>query len=362
MESKKLNVAIVTDYLAPYQGNFFYSILELHNTLVKCGGKVIYLFSSSAKNIEWIKLLKDNGYIVDFLPDQSINKAISIMNLLKKYNLNIIHSHFCLPKTQVIVKMICSIKQVYLIQHYHNHYALNGNILKKHLLKWSLNGNFNIGCSESVFRSIPFKKKIAVTNSIVFKRLDQFDQEFIYKKNSEETKVIIMLGFDYYRKGVDLAIRAMQTLVRRYKVCLKIVVSVNQDRIKEYIIRDFGAVPDWVEILPPREDIATYYKAADIFLQTAREEGFCYALVEAVYCNLYCISSKIDGVPNQIPNLIEYESEDITGLINACETVLTMTNSNEDKRESYQYVINKFGIEYWIDQIINCYNLVIGRS
>jgi hypothetical protein len=39
-----------------------------------------------------------------------------------------------------------------------------------------------------------------------------------------------------------------------------------------------------------------------------------------------------------------------------------MVNNNEVISESYQYVINNFGIEKWVDQIIDCYKLILHKS
>jgi hypothetical protein len=64
MRINKLNIAIVTEYAAPYQGNFFQSIIELNKRIVEISGKLILVFSKAAKNIDWVNGLVNDGLLI----------------------------------------------------------------------------------------------------------------------------------------------------------------------------------------------------------------------------------------------------------------------------------------------------------
>ena len=355
MQDIKNSVAIVTDYAAPYRGNFFQSILALEKIINK-NGKMIFIFPKKAKELKWVIELQSEEREVYFLDEAIQKKNRELNKILKKEDVDIVHSHFCLPKTQLIVKKCCVMHNLKLIQHYHNHYDLLGKDPKTKLLRWANKGNLNIACSQSVNESIPYKNKVCVTNAIKFSRLDQYDDKFQFFREDANSKVFLMLGFDYKRKGVDLAIRALQPLASKYSFTLKVVVSVKQKNVEELIQKDFGTIPDWVEVIPPREDIATYYNAADVFLQTAREEGFCYALVEAAYCGLSCISSNIDGVPKDIPSVESFEINDISSLTRKCENVIKNPKSSEEREYMRTYTMETYAMDNWVDGIMECYS------
>lgn len=78
---------------------------------------------------------------------------------------------------------------------------------------------------------------------------------------------------------------------------LAIVLSSRMEEARAKICAQLGtsAVPDWILLLPPREDVASYYHMADVFLSPSRQEGFCYALVEAAYCQTPVLASAIDA-------------------------------------------------------------------
>jgi len=223
-----------------------------------------------------------------------------------------------------------------------------------------------IGCSESV--AVEYKKnfnikdgKIThVTNAINFNRLDNFDNlqrtDFLI---GNETKVFLLFGFDYYRKGVDVILEAMDRLVAEgHDVCLLLSLSTNVELIESRIIDRFTKIPDWLRILSPREDIASYYLLSDYFISASREEGFCNALVEAAYCERPIISSNIPGQGElNIPHTYKFTSENVAELKDAMMALMSLTDAQKSKiaTEQKEYVIKNFDLETWAEQITGVY-------
>lgn len=352
------------DYTAPYEGNFICSIKNLGEHINELNGKLVYLFPKKAHRISWVKELEDN-VAVHYMDRDVMSKIKVLRKIIKNENINIVHAHFCLPKTQLAVKIACCFsRNVYLVQHYHNHYKLPDNFLKKQLFKFMLKGDLNIGCSDSVADSIIYdrNKIVSITNAIDFKRLDEYKK--INRKSiglKEDSKVILMFGFDYYRKGVDIAINGIREIAKGYNIELVIVISVGMDNIKRNIINEFGEIPSFVKLVNARSDIAAYYNLADIFISSAREEGFCYSLVEAMYCNTKCVSSNIEGPPLNIPNLKIFDNEDYKDLSIKIKGILDSDSKTLDEENDVtkKYVTNEYSIDKWSNEVIENYNKLL---
>lgn len=131
---------------------------------------------------------------------------------------------------------------------------------------------------------------------------------------------------------------------------LNIIISVGKVEIEKLIREEFSDVPAWITLLEARNDIATYLNKTHIFLSTSREEGLCYALVEAGYCCCRLISSKIPGAPYYIPNCKVFESENADNLIQVIkETVTILAETQFD--ESKKYIEEYYPIAQWSEKI-----------
>ena len=203
---------------------------------------------------------------------------------------------------------------------------------------------------------MPYKNSTYVDNAIDFERFKIYDEKFEFPQKDKIQ--ITMFGFDYKRKGVDLAIKAMQDISDELNLHLNIVVSVDKESIQRQIIEEFSSIPKWVDILEPRNDIATYLNKTDVFISPSREEGFCYALVEAGYCKCLLISSKIPGVPYHIPNCKVFESEKFEELTTQIKETVKLYRQI-DKNQTKKYIEENYHIDLWSEKIQKKLNEVL---
>lgn len=132
-----MNVLIITDYAAPYEGNFIQSLKNLESTVE---GEMFYLLSEKTKEIEWVKIFEKKHKVYYFSNETKKIEKI-IQEIVQMKSINILYSHFCLLKTQKAVKKNRIFnKKIKLVQHFHNHYF---NV-KNPLYKWSFNGDLII--------------------------------------------------------------------------------------------------------------------------------------------------------------------------------------------------------------------------
>ncbi len=347
-----MNILLVADYAAPYEGNFINSIKQLEEKVNKNGGSVIYFFPEKAQNIDWMIQFKKTRKVY-FHSRNVVRNLQYFKKVLKENCIDILYSHFCIPRTQLALKIISKLEKITLVQHYHNHYKMPDNFAKKALLKYIFNGDLNIGCSESVAKSIPYKKVVAIPNAINFNRLENYEN---IKLGDDNQYIVLMFGFDYKRKGVDIAIKALGDIAQKYHIVLAICVSVKLAQLQQKIVDEFGEIPEFVKFLEPRDDIATYYCASDIFLSAAREEGLCYSNIEAAYSGVKCIFSNLEEQPLDIPNVVSFQSENFNELREKIVEIIKNSNFNDvdEKGKIQKFVKEKYDISVWTDKVYEC--------
>ncbi|MBV8389719.1 MAG: glycosyltransferase family 4 protein [Mucilaginibacter sp.] len=328
---------------------------------------MVYLFHVDTSHYEWVQGLINQGKKIYFLSGSFSRDVFFIKELLATHRIKYIHAHFAGFKYLFLLNFASKLynKRVFLVRHLRNHDKPRG-ILSESMRKTLNHVDLYIGCSESVsveyqknFR-INTKKITHVTNAINFDRLNKFeDIKRSDYKIGETTKMFLLFGFDYYRKGVDLVLEAMDLLVTEgYDVCLLLSLSTNRELIESRIADRFTKIPDWLRILSPRDDVASYYRLSNYFISASREEGFCNALVESAYCERPIISSNIPGQSSlNIPHTYTFPSENIAGLKDAMISLISLTDvqTNQIVAEQKEYVIKNFDLETWADQITAAY-------
>lgn len=361
------NVLQFLCFRSPYGGSFFKSLLRLEQTLKNDDTDMVYLFHVDTSDIDWVKDLIKEGRNIYFLSGSFSKDIFVVKNILVKHNIKYIHAHFAGAKYFLLFNIVKYLygNKLLIIRHLRNHDQPRGTITET-LRKILNHVDLYIGCSESV--AIEYQKNFKLngknvtfaTNAIDFKRLDQFEQlerrEFNIKPSTE---VFLMFGFDYLRKGVDVVLEAMNKLVEQgFDVCLLLSLSVNRESIETKIKERFQGIPDWLRIMKPRDDIASYYQLSNYFISASREEGFCNALVESAYCERPIITSDIPGPQSLcIPHTYKFQSENVAELQEAMTSLIALTEAQKEKIVSDQkdYVVENFDLDQWARKISGIY-------
>ncbi len=103
---------------------------------------------------------------------------------------------------------------------------------------------------------------------------------------SDDAIVLLMIGSDFRRKGVDRAVRATAALpeqVRRNTHLL--VIGRGKAWRYERLARRLG-IAGHVHLLQGRDDVGSYLAGSDLLLHVAREENTGTAIVEAIASGL----------------------------------------------------------------------------
>lgn len=356
------NVLFAMDYASPYMGNFMNSIEALSAQITENGGVCVYLFPKRGISVSWINDLRNNGKLVQFLTGNIFKDARIIKLLIKKYNIDIIHSHFASYRMHLPIRLArIGHKNVKYLVHVHSQPKSRNPFLDK-LVQSAIKPTAYIAVSEPIGDKLSIKgyNVYTVLNSIDFRRLDLYGDinKDDYLSDGCEKSVLIF-GYNVKIKGVDLALKALNDYDTEHKIQLLICAANNVDKLIDSIKEICTTIPPWVKILTPRNDIATYYKNCDVYLSASRTEGFGYALVESAYTMTPCVFTAIPAcLKLNIPNFIAVEAENskaiYDGIIKACydETYTSASNLQESKN----YVVENFSLGRWVYDITQIYD------
>ncbi|MCE5188435.1 MAG: glycosyltransferase family 4 protein [Eubacteriales bacterium] len=362
----------LTDYGAPYEGNFIASLRALERRLADDGIPMIYVFPKRAGDMPWAQTMrreKQNVFLIE--RNGFFAYARQIRRLLRQYDVSILHAHFIHYKEKLAALFAAKTcgHRVETVLHLHNHLVLPKSRLRSlpQRLYLSFVSRF-VCCSKSVADrlvsdGIPPIRVLVAENAIAFERLSAFEPlDRSSLGISRDEKIALMFGFDFLRKGVDLAVEAVRSLREAGEpVSLAIVLSSRKEEVEAAILHQLGAaeLPGWIRLLPARSDVAAYYHMADVFLSPSREEGFCYALVEAVSCRTPVLASAIDAQRDlALPQDAFVPPQDAAALSNAIPRVLQKADTPEQKsalEQAGRRVVETYALNAWAERVARIY-------
>ena len=362
----------LTDYGAPYAGNFIASLTALESLLDSNEAKTVYVLPSRASDRVWAQEMAQT-HDVRFLKNGGFFSYLrQVRGLLKETNADVLHEHFIHFSEKLaawFASKTCG-HRVETVLHLHNHIELPKSPLLRlpHMLYFRSVSRF-VCCSESVAAHIiadgVTKERVRVAqNAIAFERLDCFDSSVRASLHlPQQAKLALMFGYNYSIKGVDLAVNAVRLLRERegLPVTLAVALSSNLEQVRLRICAELGVsdVPDWILLLPPREDVSSYYRMADVFLSPSRQEGFCYALVEAAYCRTPVLASAIDAQKDlALPKSAFFPPEDVEALASVLLRVLSEEHTASRAQaleQAGERVRQTYALSRWAERVLAAY-------
>ena len=351
------NVLHVCDYAAAYRGNFIDSLESLEKYHPNVNN--FYLFPAQAKQsaaMDWINELNNEKKVAYTQKSNPVSTIFLFLRIIKTHKINRIVRHFSDKKIDIIIKFFFDSKKV--IRLFHCDCVPDNNIIKYKLKQIIWKNNKLVGVSDAIARDVksvfPEFSVYSLVNAINFDRLDHIDE---FRKPDGIS--LLMMGWDYHRKGVDLAIKATHALREKYNLSLQIIAGINEDKIKQLAKDIVGEDVKWSHYLPSTNNLGTYYAANDIFLSPSRQEAFGYANIEATYCKNSIVLSRVDGQGElQIEGAYWIEPDNIDDFTKKLEQAVLELNSIEkiEQRERAKVQVEQmYSLKEWSNKLVDIF-------
>lgn len=359
-----MRILQVCAYAAQYEGNFMKSLYELDSELEKMGHETMYAFPISTKNFEWVNNLQKRRTVF-FLPlrNARINPKtyIQIYSIIKKNNIDLVHSHFELYDLPISSMAPKNVKVFW-----HLHDAIYDNESTKNrflrLIQYNLfNRNSKMVSVAEYYRlkaielGMPKKQTVTLLNCLDLTRLDKLS----YVSDDKKYEFLIF-GWDFHRKGGDLILSACE-LLHKEGYEFKLLFNGNEQTWKALNECLNGEKPEWLILGDPVENINELYCKSKSLISASRKETFSYAVCEAVYCGLPVVSSDIAGLEwaKKIKTVSMFENENIEQLTNLMRKLLTTDFKIEKTlvEESQNTIEKEYSISSWVNKLIKIYEV-----
>jgi len=310
---------------------------EINHSVLTFGGDAIDRFKSAG--IDVVVSAKTNGGL-----QQSLEVLIRIFFLVRKQNIDIIHSHhryfdfiaFFISKL-IRVKTITSVQsKVYgkkIFSYKADCLIACSNYIKEHLINYF---RIDAGRITVIHNFVDPKEAVVTKEKTTLKR----------ELGLEDSIIIIgFIGrFSVREKGVDILLESFKKLSSDDNDSRLIMIGDGED---EDYVKNFITSNDLKTILiTPKENIYDYYNIIDIVVLPSRIEPFGIVVIEGGLMKKSVIASDIDGLKEIIDNgvngsLFPYEN------VKSLTATLKVLIKNSQMRikfgeELYKKVMNNF--------------------
>jgi N-acetyl-alpha-D-glucosaminyl L-malate synthase BshA len=321
---------------------------------------------------EFKALVHFNGLIDNFrLITYIISLFFNLMWIIKKYNVNVVHSHSVIPTgfIGVIVAKIMG-KPVFITAHGMDVNNFEEKTFFKLLIQFSLNNcNKAIAVSKNLaLKMISFgvdEDNILILRNAIdtdrFKPINNQKIRKIYNINNNDI-LILFVGYLDTFKGIFELINAFDKIQQDNKNVKLMIVGTGpkkhelKDKITKMNLKN--SIIFTGKLRP--DEMHDYYQAADIFTLPSYTEGLPLVVLEAMACGLPVVVSNVGGIPEVINEgengfLISPKNEEIL----TKKLIILVKNTqlrNQFAKKSVKIIENEFDINKKINRLINLYN------
>lgn len=355
---KPLNVLELMNFAAPYPGNFFRSLAALEKEISARGGSVVYVIPERAAGLDWVEREIRLGRNICFLPQERLKAAKMLVNVMKSHNVNVVHSHF-IDAGMYVPLRLARLRYRGAAHVFHAHstprFRIGGaaDAVRKYLVGA---GRYLCVSPDVAARYTRGGRRCRVVpNAVDFARLEVKEPAAqAFDGIPAGKKAVLMFGYNFEIKGIDYVLKALEECDAGHEYTLMICAAGHTGKAQEGVVELLGAVPEWVKILPAREDIAAYYAAADLFVSASRTEGMSYAVIEAAYCGLPIVLSDIEANKAVgLPHAEFFKTQDGRSFYGALGRAagLSPEEMGLHAAENKCYCLERFGLDAWANSV-----------
>lgn len=156
---------------------------------------------------------------------------------------------------------------------------------------------------------------------------------------------IVVLSRLVYRKGIDLILEVIPQICARHPEVDWIIGGDGPKRVLLDQMREkYAFLSDRVEMIGavPHESIRSVLTRGHLFLNASLTEAFCIAILEAVSCGLYVVSTRVGGVPEILPGqLMSFAEPHSDDLVRVLSNTIPVVRARMQAEPGYGWRVHK---------------------
>ncbi|MCF7821133.1 MAG: glycosyltransferase family 4 protein [Mariprofundaceae bacterium] len=193
----------------------------------------------------------------------------------------------------------------------------------------------------------------------------------VAKLPDESERLVLFVGRISREKQLEMALEAFARLSGLDSGLHMAIVGAEADGHEAYAddLKRLCSESDWgprVHWVGEQEDVARWYKVADLLILTSKHEGFGRVLVEAMAYAVPVVAFNVGGVPEVVENGVQgllVEAGDVDGLVESCRSILDDPEQHQKMGEAGIIRANEFSVRSHVDQVCELYQrLTSGKA
>ncbi len=376
------SIVHIADYAPTYSGNFIASLKLAAEQCRTRGLRVVWVFPDDVRDYSWFKELAQDSDATAYTLSRKnglFENAKRIARIALDENAAIVHTHFSrFDVAAWLAKLMCMLRfrNFQLVWHVHSAFTGHSGIKRWTLdfVKLGLMGRLCYAIPVSYFledtilqRGFPRKRIRVIQNGIDVSHATarMSAREDIRRELNVPQGAWVMLAFGWtpVRKGVDTMLEALKILVESGMNV--VLVLVGTEELVNYLRRwPDRETLEYVRVIPPEEFIGDLFAASDIFLSPSREEGWCYAVAEALVNNTLVACSSIPAVSwaANAPGVFFSAASDSEELADNVFYVAMLPREERQKmaEEGREFICSRHTVERWGESVWKFYADLLG--
>ncbi|HWX87831.1 MAG TPA: glycosyltransferase family 4 protein [Solirubrobacteraceae bacterium] len=360
----------LADYGGTYPGSFIPMVRAVLDGGRRRGWDVEAVFSEVAHDRIWLSELREEGFACRLAPSGRGAVAQTVAEMVKGDRPTILHTHFTAFDLSA-ARAARRHNQV--IAYWHLHSALRSgawwqlrNALKLGLLSRGIEQILCVApniLDQARRRLGPQDRLVLVPNAIDLARFPLITAERRREARQtlslpQDAQVVLHFGWDWHRKGGDVLMEAIASLIERDDMGKLVAITVAGEQEAKASVGSLG-VGEHVRVVAPSDNVQMLYAAADVFVSPSRGEGHPFAVAEALACGLPVVASPIPGhemiaEATEGCQLVELDSSSLAEAI-AATLELSAGDREHQRLNARDWVVKELDIAAWSDRMLERY-------
>lgn len=356
LEKDRLCICLVSDFFFPRMGGVEMHQYFLAQGLIQRGHKVILITGVYENQRVGVRYMT-NGLKVYYCPVFPLIAQASpplffsffplFRDIVLREKVQIIHGHqttsFLAHECLFHAKTM-GIKAVF-TDHSLFGFADPASILVNKLMKFTLSDIDHVICvshtskENLVLRAYLDPKQVSVIPNAVDPT--KFTPDPSKAPSISERINVVLISRLVYRKGMELVVDVIPEICKRFPLVNFIIGGDGPKRLALEEMREKYQLHERVELLGSinHQDVKKVLNRGHIFLNCSLTEAFCIAILEAVSCGLYTVSTRVGGVPEVLPeSMISFAEPVSTDIIEVLSEAIINLKTNFRPFEAHSKV------------------------